>query len=117
MKYDDRGHVVELGYFGPDGKGATHRDGSAGVKLEFEGDKEIRRVYLDAQGNPIVTSYGYAERRLEYDRTGNQVLESFYDAAGKPQAQADGYAAIRSRYDECGHLIETSYLRTGPQPA
>ncbi len=88
VKHDDRGHAAEFAYFGIDGK-ATHHLGYARVSIAFEGDREIRRAYFDANGQRVVPEeYGYAERRFEYDRTGNRILTSYFDEAGKPKAMS-----------------------------
>lgn len=109
VKFDDRGQVVEVSHLGPDGKRVNRREGYAQAKITFDGDKEIRRVYLDADGKPPA-DLSYAERRREYDRSGNLERETFYDGAGKPKEQADGYVGIQNIYDGCGQVAETRYL-------
>jgi hypothetical protein len=116
VKHDDRGHAVDLGYFGLDGKG-RHRAGYARVTIAFRGDREIGRTYLDADGKRVAPKeYGYAERRFEYDRSGNRILTSYYDEAGKPKEQSAGYVAQRNVHDECGQLIETWNLGPDRNP-
>jgi len=64
----------------------------------------------------VPTDVGFAERRFEYDRSGNRVLESYFDEAGKPKKQGAGHFAMRNVYDECGQLAEEWYLDPSHNP-
>ena len=89
VKLDDRGHVTELAYFGPDGASVMRDGGYTRISITYQGDKEASRMYFDTDGKPALMDGLYAERRQEYDRNGNQTLEAYFDVDGKPKPQAN----------------------------
>jgi hypothetical protein len=117
VKFDDRGHAVEFGYFRPDGKNTPRREGHAWLTIEFQGDRETRRVFLNADRKPVVPKeYGFAERRFEYDRSGNRTFTTYHDEAGRPKEQGAGHVAQRNVHDECGLVAEMWYLGPDHNP-
>ena len=59
--------------------------GNSGWKRELNEKKQVvSQTFVDAAGNPIVTTDGYATVKRSYDEAGNVVSEERFDADGQP---------------------------------
>jgi hypothetical protein len=115
-KRDEGGHVIELEFLGTDGKHVTRRGGYSRINMVYQEDNEVRRVYRDANGSPVLFDDLYAEIRREYDRDGKLTRESYFDATGQPRPQSEGSSGMRFVYDECGRRTERWYLGPDGNP-
>jgi hypothetical protein len=115
-KYDDRGNIIEYRYLDKDERLTEQIYGYASVVKEFEGDREVRRQYLDAAGKPVLNTSGYAEERWIYDANGNLFEDEYFDTFHRPVALAGGDAAHRYTKYECGQVTEEWYVGTNQQP-
>ena len=48
---------------------------------------------------PVLSSHGYAIKRMTYDSAGNTIKETYSDTADRYVLLKDGYAGIRFKYD------------------
>ena len=58
----------------------------------------IVRHCCDAYENPVMTTWGCAEVRREFNDRGWTIKESYYDADGKPVLRQPGFAACECEY-------------------
>ena len=106
-RYDGRGNTVSTSMLDAEGKPARHASGHSGTRLQYEGDREIRREFVGADGKPMLIAEGYASVAYSYDENGNRVRSEYFAADGKtPALLEDGYSAVRHEFDGCGQETE-----------
>ena len=116
-EYDGYANIVRQFRTDTQGKGVADGNGSAGwERVCNERGQVLLERTLDAEGNPVANSRGYAEVRREYRRT-NLVREAYYDAEGRPVSRRDtGYAAVTFKSNLNGLVIEERYFDTEGLP-
>lgn len=115
---DDKGHRIKEFYFDPEtGKPYTTSDGSQGKEFDYDkaGNTTLIR-YLDTEGNPVMSTFGYAELHRTYNEKKQIVYEEYLDTDGLPYMRAAGYTAIEQEYDGEGHLLVRRYLDPDGMP-
>jgi hypothetical protein len=119
-RYDERGNLVELGYFGSDGKPILSKDkGIARHAARYDGRGKVVRVdYFGLDDQPIlIKDIGIAVQTNRYDERGNLVAISYFGVDGLPILSRDvGVASIVTRLDERGNEVEISYFGTDARP-
>ena len=74
----------------------------------------VTRVYevtfLNANGDPLTTTDGYAILEYEADEYGNVVWEGYYDSYHASAICTGGYSSVERGYDGEGRLISERYL-------
>ena len=81
--FDQKDHPVPLAY------------GQYGLRYEYDDQKRwIRRTWLDAKGNPIMTDRGYSMVTRSYREDGSLRSERYYDEAAQPVKLRDGQYGI-----------------------
>ncbi len=110
--YDERGNVIEEYYYGADGRLMLNENFNFAVgKAEFdERGKGIQVEYFGVDNKPIISTYGVASIKYEYDELGYLIGESFYGVNGEMIVRPEyNYAAVKSVFNEFGDLTQTSY--------
>ncbi len=111
--YDDRGNKVKESCFSTNGRPALDSSlGAAEFTYEYDArNRKIGEFTFGVDGKPLVTSKGYAGRRMAYDVFGAKTEERYFGADGQPVAVlGEEYAAIRYGYDSFGYLSENRYI-------
>ena len=87
------------------------RNGAWGMTMLYYPATLVHTIsYIDENGEPIVSTKGYAILEYEEDEFGNCVWEGYYDAVHAQINCVDGYASVERSYDEYGRLIAERYL-------
>ena len=73
-------------------------------------------AYLDADGNSVNSTDGYARIERAYYSAKKLTHEARFDTEGKPVIIADTYASYDKAYDEKGNLTEERYYGTDGKP-
>lgn len=110
-EYDVRGNMIEMTFWGTDGKPAVD---------EYKTHKRIREYDMmnriicerdfDINDKPVSGKYAYPETKFKYDKWGNQTETSYYDGYGKPTLVIDGYFMYREQYNIRGQVIKEEYI-------
>ena len=86
-------------------------NGAWGVStLYYPVTKVYEITFIDKDGNPMVTTDGYAILEYEVEEHGYRVWEAYYDAMKAPVNCAEGYSSVERGYDAQGRLISERYL-------
>lgn len=108
LQYDQYNNLTQV--FFKDEKGNAmypKKYGIAGALDVFDDQGLVTRsVYLDADGNPMYSSEGYAITQYKYDEYGYCSEGSFFDAEGNPVLSKGGYHRITFLNDEKGNYLE-----------
>ena len=116
-EYDSDDNVVLERYYGFYNDPITVDAGYAGIAMEYNDEgKEIRRKFLDAEGNLTACKSGYAQTTTEYPDK-NTVLITYYDAYGNEVQTKSGYSRYETTYNDAGKHIGTAYYNAGGVPA
>ena len=89
-----------------------------GYELEYnEAGKRSKVIFLDSNGEPLITSQGFAIQVFEYYRVGNTNCEYLFycDEEEQPIALSQGQFGIRREYDEYGRTSKITYLDANRQ--
>ena len=66
-------------------------------------------TYIDQNGQPVMTTDGYAILQYEEDEFGNRTWEGYLDEIHAPVNCPLGYAGLEIGYDEQGRRISERY--------
>lgn len=66
--------------------------------------REVLRVYVGENGQPVMQPEGYAGVRKKYDAQDRLTLYATLDEALRPVADKDGVSQIRYEYSETGMM-------------
>ena len=100
-----------LTYLDEQGVSCAARNGAWGVYYLYYPVTLVHQLtFLDAAGEPMMTTDGYAMLEYEEDGLGHLVWEGYYDEIQAPVNCADGYASVERAYDKQGRLISERYL-------
>jgi PDZ domain len=104
--YDERGNIVEMAYFGVDGKPALDKDGKARVTYRYdERGNGVEIAFFGADGKPTLDKDGYARWTAVYDERGNQVETAYFGVDGKPISDAGRGATSLVEKDAKGRIV------------
>ncbi len=93
------------------GQACAAANGAWGMSVLYYPAARVYEVtFLDAQGEPMDTSDGYAILEYEEDEYGNRVWEGYYDKQHGQAECLDGYFSKESTYDNAGRLVAERYL-------
>lgn len=117
--YDTRGNTLRTDFLldADDNpvvvKGETH----ASIVSTYDAhSNETSREYLDAGGNPVLTSFGAARWVATYDMRDRQTRIEYRDAKGNKVVTKAGYFAIARAFDDRHNETEVTYLGTNNLP-
>ena len=80
--------LVEVTYFGADGKPCLCKDGYAGWKATYdERGNQTSESCFGTDGKPCLHKDGYAGWKATFDERGNQTSVSYFGTDGKPCLQ------------------------------
>ena len=107
-EYDHRGNLKRLEYLDVDGRSLVLTgDGFSGRSSEFdEQGREIKRMYFDRAGQPVVTADGTSGWRSTYDEQGNETERVYLDVHGEPTRHNSGNVRWTARHSERGQQTE-----------
>ena len=86
MQYNPNGQEIRRRFFDVNGKPAIHKDGSAGIDTSYDGQGNIRKTtytYVDNKGKPIMTTLGYAVKKVTHYMDTDEFVHSYYDTQGR----------------------------------
>ena len=104
-------------YFDDQGKPARRYWGNCALKREYlENGNKMRLTYLDAEGIPLNTLYGYAVEERVYDPQTKTETDRYYDQDGHPyRSYLYGYGN-RKEIDDKGNVIRITYFDENENP-
>ncbi len=111
-EYDDNNRICRYTYLNTEGEvAAVAGDTYAICTREFdENGNIIKRMYYDANGNPVIIGEGFAGWEAVYNEEGLLVSKTFLGVDGLPMECTDGYATVEFEYDEAGNEINRLYF-------
>ena len=109
-KYDQRGNLIEMSFWGKDGKAVANND------------KAHRRVQEFDQMNRIIQQWNYGvdgkpspkdtHGTNKYDKWGNVIELACFDADGKPKTSSNGFFMKKMEYNNRGKLLKEEFYGT-----
>ncbi|MCR4612178.1 MAG: hypothetical protein K5644_09805, partial [Lachnospiraceae bacterium] len=114
LEYNFARRVIKESYYDVDSNLMNRTDVLYASKklIRNKDGRVVKEEYLDKEGNPVLSSSGFASCRREYNETGRITKEIFYGTDGNPILLAAGYAGYIREFDERGNLTSESYLGT-----
>lgn len=119
VEYDEKGFIKKQSSVGIDGNIEINVSdgGYASVALEcneygFYSDMS----FLDASGNPCVTTQGNAYVKIVTDSKGNELERWNYNLNKELIANTEGYAGLKAEYDSLGHMVKIVYYGENGEP-
>jgi hypothetical protein len=110
--------VVELAYFGTDGRPVLCKEGWASRRTTYDAlSNPSERTYLGLDGRPIMAALlGYARMVQRYDERGRLIEEAYFGVDGAPVLREWGFATARFQYDDLGRRVEQSDFGVDGRP-
>ncbi len=94
------------------------QNGVAGMEFRYNANNELEEyIYLDASGEAILNSRGFASAKLSYDVRHNPTENRYFDAEGAPVVQAGGFAVYALEYDDRGNRTGSHFYGPDGEPA
>lgn len=128
VKYSDN-KIAEILFFNSDDS-LTNSDvftpvyikgGFCGIRIEYNGELEIKRTYLQWDGEsylPTITSDGYASVEfLDFNKFGNPTRTIYRNERGKRCKHKNGNYGFKSEYDEDGFECRRTFTNELDEPA
>jgi len=113
-KHDDQGRVIELAFFGVDGKPVLDEtEGAARITWKHDGQgRVVEQAFFGADGKPVVNKTGYAARYIwVHDESGNVTESASFGIDGQPVPdQVEGAARITWKHDAEGRVVEQAFF-------
>ncbi len=98
-------------YLDADGNPVQAANGSWGRNTLYYPVTLVHQItYVDENGEPVITSEGYAIYEYEEDEHGNRTWEAYYDEQYAPINTEEGYSSIEREYDGQGRVVSERYL-------
>ena len=95
----------------PDGSECINGSGYSQVTVKHdEYQREIKRVYADANGPVFNAGEGYAQRELVRGRTGNPIEIRYLGSEGKTNPRRDQIVQIKRNFDTDRHMLDECYF-------
>jgi len=111
LRWNERGRLLERGFFDATGKPLAQKTGQAGAQFEYDDlGNPVEQRFVDERGALVKIEQGYAIRRTRFDRLGRDIENTFYDERRQPALNRDGYYGFRSEYDRRGFETQRRYL-------
>ena len=116
--YDKSGNLTLVTYFGLDEKSAPTSDGYATIRKTYDIRGNMTGVaFYGANDEPVLSKKnGYHGWRAEYDKHGNETVETYVGLDRKPMLVGDGYAAMKLSYDSRGNTIRQTFHGLNGEP-
>ncbi len=111
--YDENGNKSEETYHDEEGRLITANEGVAKYEYGWKDGSQVSLRCYDANGKPVMNSYGYARREREYDDSGLKIWERYYGSDGRRVMIPDGYSAVSYSYDDRGNKTSQIYYDAG----
>lgn len=117
--YDDKmQRLDQLRFFDENGEPCAHIAGYGGINYAYAGGllsspKPVGETFVCVRGMPVMSSYGYAAMKHEYDRDGNLLSTSYIDTDTRPTTTLAGYGVRSLAYDRDGRLTSEIYTGQG----
>ena len=107
---DGAGYVTSVSFLDVLGGSATDVDGLGGFRFERdELGRIIRKVYLDAKGEPRAVKNGVAARSYDYAK-GKSFTVIYEGLDGRPILNAENWARRCDELDRHGNVLKRSYF-------
>ena len=98
-------------YLNVDGEPTAATNGAWGMTTLYYPTTRVHVVtYIDQNGDPVVTTNGYAIREYEEDEKGNCTWEGYFDEIHAQINCADGYSSVERSFDSEGRMVSERYL-------
>jgi hypothetical protein len=108
-RYDDKGNVTELAYFGLDNKPCLDMFKIHRYTNRFDDKgRQLEAAYFGTDGKPCLHADGNHRWAKRFDDKGNELETTWFGINGKPINTVQGFAKITNQYDSQGKLAETS---------
>lgn len=118
FKHDDKGRVIEECYLGYDGQPKATK-GGLGIKRHAfaENDDWTETAYYTVDGKQSTDASGVPIVKLEYDKYGNRIKESYVNAQGELVLRTDVKSSgFVYKYNEWGDRVSQSYFGLDGKP-
>lgn len=114
---DDTGRAIDDFYYDMHMKPVSYL-GTYGFHRDYdEQGKNSKITYLDKNGEPVISSLGYAAKEYQYDDEGNVVGEFYFDTQGNPAKSSLGeYGQLYERNVQ-NYISQIVYLNAEKNPA
>ncbi|PYI87523.1 MAG: hypothetical protein DME26_05880 [Verrucomicrobia bacterium] len=119
MKWDERGNRIEWACFDREGSPAIDKSvGNHMIRTAYdERGNPTNTVYLGTNGQPTLTTSGYARIVMKWDERGNQIESACFDREDHPAIDTSiGSHMTWTAYDERGNPTNIVYLGTNSLP-
>ena len=98
-------------YQAVDGTQKAAKNGAWGVNTIYYPATHVHEIiYVDKDGEPMMTSDGYSIYEYETDDNENVTWDPYFDTMEAPVNGKDGYSSVEKGYDEAGRLVSERYL-------
>ena len=114
---DDTGRAIDDFYYDMHMKPVSYL-GTYGFHRDYDEQGNNSKItYLDKNGEPVISSLGYAAKEYQYDDEGNVVGEFYFDTQGNPAKSSLGeYGQLYER-DVQNYISQIVYLNAEKNPA
>ena len=104
-------------YYDEEGNRIAKPEGNSGLLREYdEAGNNVKVTYLGDNGEPVLTSYGYAIEERTYTEEGRIKSVLYFDTDGVPICTTYyGYGKV-NEYDEEGNVISITYVDASGKP-
>lgn len=118
-EYDEKGFITKQSSIGIDGNIEMNvlDGGYASIVTtcnEYGFFNNLK--YLDASGNPCVTTQGNTSVKITTDSRGNELERWNYDLHNELVTNAEGYAGVKAEYDSLGHMVKVIFYGEDGEP-
>ena len=116
---DHDGRTVSEQFFDAGSAPARGSDGGYGHRYERDPIRGLvlRTTLLDARGEAMLGTDGYASLAVERDARGLVVVESYLGLHGEPVTTTLGYAVARTAHNRWGNVVERQTFDADGKPA
>lgn len=121
IRYDEYGRVEKVNFYTEQGTPAYIRaegvEGVTSFSYGYDGaGNKVKLTFLDYNGAPILTQYGFSQIHMLFDGSGNQVEERYLDTQGHLAAVNNEFAILRYKYNKKGQQTEISSFTANDEP-
>lgn len=116
--YDENGRVIEQRNYDTQGGPCCDRDtGAYGYRYTYdENGYRIRVDYLNADGEPTTSKYGYATWCSPRNENGQVIRDEYRDEEGNLTRSNENFAVKEFEYDTFGNIIEQRFYDEHSDP-